>query len=170
MLRQIAAVTFLNFKNLPKRFWASLVIVVGMICVVGVLVSMLSLTTGFVQSEMKAGDPGRAIVISQGVENEGGSSLTRDEAAIIVDSPGIRKDVSGWCTSGRRVNTALIGSRLLLRSDGGYHLSADTWSGERGIGTPPGNKADRGPQVPSWGPGSDGGQGNPGPSRRDGTW
>jgi putative ABC transport system permease protein len=95
MLRQIVAVTLLNFKNLRDRFWPSLVIVIGMTCVIGVLLSMLSLTTGYVQSEMKAGDPGRAIVISSGRESENGSALTRDEAAIIMDGPGIAKDADG---------------------------------------------------------------------------
>jgi putative ABC transport system permease protein len=78
MLKQIAAVTLLNLKNLPSRFWASMVIVVGMACVVGVLISMLSLTTGYITAELQTGDPGRAIVIANGVENESQSSLTRD--------------------------------------------------------------------------------------------
>ena len=95
MAREIAAVMLLNLRNLPGRSWSALVIVVGMACVVGVLLSMLSLVTGLVQSEMKAGDPGRAIILSQGMDNEGGSSVRRDEAAIIMDSPGIRKDADG---------------------------------------------------------------------------
>jgi putative ABC transport system permease protein len=95
MWKQIVAVTLLNLKSLPQRFWPSLVIVVGMTCVIGVLLSMLSLTTGYVQSEMKAGDPGRAIVISNGRESENASSLTLDQTAIIMDGPGIRKDAHG---------------------------------------------------------------------------
>ena len=95
MLRQIAVVTILNLKSLPNRFWSSLVIVIGMACVIGVLLSMLSLVVGYVGSEMKAGDPGRAIVISQGLENETASSLTRDAVAMIKDAPGIRKDLDG---------------------------------------------------------------------------
>jgi putative ABC transport system permease protein len=95
MWKQIAAVTLLNFKSLPNRFWPSLVIVVGMSCVIGVLVSMLSFTTGYVQAEMKAGDPGRAIVISDGRENEFISALTRDQANTIMNAPGIRRDADG---------------------------------------------------------------------------
>jgi putative ABC transport system permease protein len=95
MLRQIAAVTLLNFKSLPDRFWPSLVIVVGMACVIGVLISMLSLTTGYVESEMRAGDPGRAIIIADGQENESASALTRDQVNIIMDAPGIKKDADG---------------------------------------------------------------------------
>jgi putative ABC transport system permease protein len=56
---------------------------------------MLSLTTGYVQSEMRAGDPGRAIIIADGQENESASALTRDQVNIIVDAPGIKKDADG---------------------------------------------------------------------------
>jgi putative ABC transport system permease protein len=89
---QIVTVTKLNFKSLPRHFWPSLVIVVGMACVVGVLLAMLSLVEGYVRSEEQAGDPGRAIIIFNGIENESASALTRDSVAIIKDAPGIRKD------------------------------------------------------------------------------
>jgi hypothetical protein len=46
MLRQIFIVSAINFKSLKQRLWRSLVIVVGMACVIGVLLSMLSLTEG----------------------------------------------------------------------------------------------------------------------------
>ena len=92
---QTVTVTKLNFKSLPRRFWPSLVIVVGMACVVGVLLAMLSLVEGYVRSEEQAGDPGRAIIIFNGIENESASALTRDSVAIIKDAPGIRKDSDG---------------------------------------------------------------------------
>ena len=95
LLRQILAVIILNFKSLPARVWSSLVIVIGMACVIGVLLSMLSLVVGYVGSEMQAGDPGRAIVISTGIENEVASSLSRDAVALIENAPGIRKDSDG---------------------------------------------------------------------------
>ena len=46
MLRQIVTVSLINFRSLKSRVWRSLVIVVGMACVIGVLLSMLSLTEG----------------------------------------------------------------------------------------------------------------------------
>jgi putative ABC transport system permease protein len=95
MLEQIVAVTLLNIKSLRGRLWSSLVIVVGMACVITVLISMLSLDAGYVESEMKAGDPGRALILAEGQEIEEASSLTRDQAAIIMDAPGIRKDADG---------------------------------------------------------------------------
>jgi putative ABC transport system permease protein len=95
LLSQTIAVTGLNFKSLPRRFWPSLVIVVGMACVVGVLLAMLSVVEGYVRSEEQAGDPGRAIVIFNGIENEVASGLSRDAVAMIKDAPGIRKDSDG---------------------------------------------------------------------------
>ncbi len=95
MWKQIAAVSLVNFKSLPARIWPSLVIVVGMTCTIGVLLSMLSLTTGYVQSLMQAGDPGRAIILGAGIEDETQSSLSRDQANLIIDAPGIAKDADG---------------------------------------------------------------------------
>ena len=95
MLKQIVAVSLLNIKSLRARLWSSLVIVVGMTAVIAVLISMMSFSTGYVESEMKAGDLGRALVLSSGLENENESRLTRDQAAFVIDAPGIRKDGDG---------------------------------------------------------------------------
>jgi putative ABC transport system permease protein len=95
MLRQIAAVTLLNIKSLHSRLWSSLVIVVGMTVVIAVLISMLSFNRGYVEAEMKAGDPGRAFILENGPEIEDASRLSRDTVAAILDMPGIRKDADG---------------------------------------------------------------------------
>jgi len=44
ILRQIWIVSLINFRSIRLRLWRSLVIVVGMACVTGVMLSMLSLT------------------------------------------------------------------------------------------------------------------------------
>jgi putative ABC transport system permease protein len=95
MMRQIAAVTLLNFKSLPSRLWPSLVIVVGMACAIGVLVSILSLAVGYVQLEQRSGDPGRAMVLAAAADSEGLSAISRNTAASIINAPGIRKDRDG---------------------------------------------------------------------------
>jgi putative ABC transport system permease protein len=95
LLRQIGVVSLVNFKSLRSRRWRSLVIVVGMACVIGVLLSMLSLTEGVLLAQLRAGDPGRAIVVSAGAESEGNSSIPRDQARIIMDAPGIAKEPDG---------------------------------------------------------------------------
>ena len=95
LLRQIWIVSALNLRNLPGRFWQSLVIVVGTACVVGVLLSMLSLSVGMHRAYITTGDPGRAVIVSQGADSEGFSHITRAVAPIIETAPGIRKDLDG---------------------------------------------------------------------------
>jgi putative ABC transport system permease protein len=95
MLRQIFVVSAINFKSLRQRLWRSLVIVVGMACVIGVLLSMLSLTDGMLAAYMKTGDPGRALVVSTGAQGEGNSNISRDKARLIMDAPGIARAPDG---------------------------------------------------------------------------
>jgi putative ABC transport system permease protein len=91
-LRQILAVTTVNIAGLPQRLWTSLVIVVGMACVVGVLLSMLSFSAGLARSIESAADPGRAIVIRTGGRDELGTAITREAAVAILNAPGIQLD------------------------------------------------------------------------------
>jgi putative ABC transport system permease protein len=90
--RQIVAVTAVNIAGLPQRLWTSLVIVVGMACVVGVLLSMLSFSAGLARSIEAAADPGRAIVIRTGGRDELGTAITREAAVAILNAPGIQLD------------------------------------------------------------------------------
>jgi putative ABC transport system permease protein len=95
MLRQIVIVSLLNFRNLRQRLWQSLVIVAGMTCVIGVLLSMLSMTDGMHQAMLNYGDPRNAIVVSRGVIWEINSTVPRDKARIIESAPGIAKAQDG---------------------------------------------------------------------------
>ena len=63
LLRQSLVVSRLSLSSLGQRFGSSLVIVIGMACVVGVLLSMLSATAGMLRAFQNSGDPGRAIVV-----------------------------------------------------------------------------------------------------------
>ena len=95
ILRQIGIVSLINFRSLRSRLWRSLVIVVGMACVIGVLLSMLSLTEGLLKVYQKTGDPGRALVVSAGAQCEANSSIPRDKARLMMDAPGIAKAADG---------------------------------------------------------------------------
>jgi putative ABC transport system permease protein len=94
-MKQIIAIVSMNFKSLPQRFWSSLVVVVGMACVVGVLLSMMSFTIGLVTAVNNSGDPGRAIVMSPSVQAESQSNLPRSDLPIVADAPGIARDAQG---------------------------------------------------------------------------
>ena len=91
-LRQCVMVTGLGLSGLKSRSAAALVIVVGMACVVGVLLSMLAINRGFLRIHELAGDPARAMVIAAGASSEYDSTITPDELGVIVSAPGIRKD------------------------------------------------------------------------------
>ena len=68
MLRQISAVTNMNLRSLPQRLWTSAVIVIGIAGVVGVLVSVLAMGTGFSNAMTSTGRPAYAIVLRSGDE------------------------------------------------------------------------------------------------------
>jgi len=112
MIRQIFVVSALNFKSMKSRLWQSMVIVVGFGATIGVLLSMMSLTDGIHRAYMSAGDPGRAIIVSQGAESEPQSTITRAMAPIISDAPGIAKDTDGRPLADRGLNATLPVLRL----------------------------------------------------------
>src|ERR1700733_6126469 len=94
-IRQIVAVTAISLRAIPQRLGASLVVVVGMACVVAVTISILSMSTGFMRTINSPGRPDRALVLSRNAQYEGASSITRDNVPVIADAPGIRKAVDG---------------------------------------------------------------------------
>lgn len=92
--KQIAAVVLMNFRTLPQRLGASLVIVVGMTCVVAVTISFLSMSAGLLQITASTGRIDRAIVTSAGSTGLGGS-VSRADALTILDAPHVRKNSEG---------------------------------------------------------------------------
>ncbi len=95
ILTQTLLVSRLGLASLPQRFGTSLVIVIGMTCVAGVLVSMLSVTAGMLRVFAAAGDPDRAIVLSARSRSEYGTDLDRVTVATILNAPGIAKSAAG---------------------------------------------------------------------------
>jgi len=93
--RQILAVTSISLRAIPQRLGASLVVVVGMACVVAVTISILSMSTGFMRTVKGSGRPDRAMVLSRNARYEFASSLPRDAVAVIADAPGIRHSADG---------------------------------------------------------------------------
>jgi putative ABC transport system permease protein len=95
LFRQIGAVTAMNFKSLPHRVGTSIVIVIGIAGVVGVLVSVLAMSTGMLETMEHSGRDDRAIVLRNGSASENGSALGRDAARLIEDAPGVKRDAAG---------------------------------------------------------------------------
>jgi putative ABC transport system permease protein len=95
LFRQIGAVTAMNFKSLPHRIGTSIVIVIGIAGVVAVLVSVLAMSTGMLETMENSGRDDRAIVLRNGSAAESGSALARDAARLIQDAPGVKRDSAG---------------------------------------------------------------------------
>ena len=133
MLRQIWIVSALNFKSLESRFWQSMVIVVGLAATIGVMLSMLSLSAGMREAYLRAGDPGRAIVVSKGADSEPQSSITRDVAPLIADAPGIAKDKDGKPLADRGLNMGVP----VLRKDGSKGYTTMRGLTDKGQGVRP---------------------------------
>ena len=133
MLRQIWIVSALNFKSLKSRFWQSMVIVVGLAATIGVMLSMLSVSTGMRQAYYASGDPNRAIVVTKGVEQEPQSTIARNQAPLIAVAPGIAKDKDGKPLADRTLMTSVP----LLRKDGSKGFTTMRGLADKGQGVRP---------------------------------
>ena len=109
LLRQIAAVTTINVKSIPQRFWLSLSTVVAVALVVMVLLSFLAMANGFQRTLMSAGADDVAIVLRAGSQAEINSTVSRDQVRLIEEGPGIARGPDG---------KALISPELVLIVDG----------------------------------------------------
>jgi putative ABC transport system permease protein len=94
-LLQIAAVTLINIKSIPQRFWLSLSTVVAIALVVMVLLSFLAMAYGFQRTLSGTGAPDVAIVLRGGSQAELNSTVSRDQVRLIEDGPGIARGTDG---------------------------------------------------------------------------
>src|SRR5262249_18389938 len=90
-IRETLAVTGMNLRSLPSRYGTSLVVVVGIATVVAVLVSVLAMSRGFIESMTRSGRPERAIVLGRNAEAEANGSFPRENALTVMGLPGIKK-------------------------------------------------------------------------------
>ena len=90
-LAQVVALIEFNLRSLPRRKGSAFAAMVGIAGVVAVLVGVLSIGQGFRKTMESTGAPDSAIVMRSGADSEMMSILTRDEANIIADAPGIAR-------------------------------------------------------------------------------
>ncbi len=91
-LSQTVAVTLLNLRTIPQRLGSSGVAIIGIAGVVVVLVSVLSIASGFTAAMAEAGSPSRAMVMRSGADSEMTSGVNGTESDLIRQAPGIRRD------------------------------------------------------------------------------
>ncbi|MDZ5648391.1 ABC transporter permease [Nitrospirillum sp. BR 11828] len=95
LFNEIAVVTTICIKSIPQRFWASLSTVVAVGLVVTVLLGFLAMATGFQQTLRGTGTKDMAILMRAGAQAELNSGVTRDQARLIEEAPGILKGPDG---------------------------------------------------------------------------
>src|SRR6202011_3514443 len=114
LLLQITAVTAMNLKSLPKRFWLSLSTVVAVALVVVVLLAFLAMQNGFQQTLDSAGAKDVAVILRAGSQSEVASVITQDQVRLLEEAPGIAKGSDG---------KPLVSAVLYLVVDGIKHSS-----------------------------------------------
>jgi putative ABC transport system permease protein len=97
---QTLAVTALNLRTIPQRLGSSGVAIVGIAGVVIVLVSVLSIASGFTAAMRESGSPSRALVMRSGADSEMTSGLAGSDLDVIKQAPGLRRDGQAALVSG----------------------------------------------------------------------
>jgi putative ABC transport system permease protein len=91
----IFQITMNNLRNIPRRLGESLVVCLGIACVVGVLVTALSLATTMSSGIGATGQPDRALVLREGAITESLSSISREDIARLEAMAGIVRGEGG---------------------------------------------------------------------------
>jgi putative ABC transport system permease protein len=123
---QVFAVTAVSLRSIPQRLGNSLVIVIGIACVVAVLISVLAMSAGFQRTILGDARADRAIILTLGADSESSSSLSREDVAAIVAAPGIEQSPAGKPIASADV---LLVAPVARKSSG-----ADAYITLRGVG------------------------------------
>jgi putative ABC transport system permease protein len=93
---QVREIVLMNLRSIPQRLGASFVIVVGIGGVVGVLVAMLSMSSGLTKTLSATGQPDRAVILRGGSQgSELASFMDRASATLIKQDPAILRAPDG---------------------------------------------------------------------------
>jgi hypothetical protein len=95
VLMQTLVLTRLGLLGVLQRKWTSLVLVGSVACVIGFLLSMLSVTAGMLRSYRSGEDPRLAIVLGPDSTTEWGNGIAANAIGTILDAPGIARSQNG---------------------------------------------------------------------------
>jgi putative ABC transport system permease protein len=110
--RQSLAMLLVNLSGVRERMASVLTIIIGVTCAVGVLVSMLAMGTGARRQEMGNVRADRAVLITSG-SRVWQSDISREEAAAIVELPGVLRGARGEPIVVPETEVAVEGRRRL---------------------------------------------------------
>jgi putative ABC transport system permease protein len=95
VLTQTLVLARLGLLGLLERKWSALVLVGSVACVVGVLISMLSVTDGMLRAYRLGEDPQLAIVLGPNNATEWGHGIAASDIGTILDAPGLARGPDG---------------------------------------------------------------------------
>ncbi len=95
MVTQTLVLTHLGLLGILQRKWSSSVLIGSVACVVGVLLSMLSVTEGMLRAYRLGEDPQLAIVLGPDNATEWGHGISASDVGTILDAPGIARSPDG---------------------------------------------------------------------------
>jgi len=84
-----------NVIGLASHPGSALVVVFGVACVVGVMLSVLSIVAGLQLAARSGTDPRNAIVLATDAIGEGSSGVTRDTCSTLLQAPGVAHGPDG---------------------------------------------------------------------------
>jgi len=96
---QIASVTQFIFLTLPQRKGSSAAAIFGIAGVVAVMVAVLSIAEGIMQTMENSAAPANVIIMRSGSNSEMMSILQGDDVRIISEAPGLARDENGAIAS-----------------------------------------------------------------------
>src|SRR5215210_1592310 len=94
-LTQTFALVGFNLRTLPMRLGSAAAAVFGIAGVVAVFVGVLSIGQGFRRTMTIAGSPDTVFVLRTGADSEMASILSREEALVIAQAPGVARGADG---------------------------------------------------------------------------
>jgi len=134
MFKQISTVVGLNIGSIPQRLGSSLVIVIGVACVVATMVSLLAIAEGVIVSGNRNSSPDQALVLSSGASAEYMGAIPRSQADIVGEAPGVKRDAAGKPVSQPR---AMVIVEVTKKSDGGTANIGFVGTGDQGFAMSP---------------------------------
>ena len=130
-LRQTLTVTAIGLSTLLQRRGTTLVIFIGMMSVVAVLLSMLSITEGVTSAYVRPSDPALAVVMDSATPYEGTANISRAAYDTILAAPGIAKRADGTLLADAQVRVyvppveGFVSGSLAIRAVGTLGLALE---------------------------------------------
>jgi putative ABC transport system permease protein len=98
-ISQVFSVSVFNLKTLPQRIGSSITAVLGIAGVVAVMVGVLSIAQGILQTMENSAEPENFVVLRSGATSEMMSGLSGDDTRYISEAPGIARNTAGALAS-----------------------------------------------------------------------